>query len=56
MTATAPTLAPASRWRRRRVLPGFGLTLGFTLSYLALIVLIPLLVLFIQAAGVDGRR
>jgi sulfate transport system permease protein len=56
MTATAPTLAPASRWRRRRVLPGFGLTLGFTLSYLALIVLIPLLVLFIQAAGVGWGK
>ena len=56
MTATAPTLAPAPRWRRRRVLPGFGLTLGFTLSYLALIVLIPLLVLFVQAAGVGWGK
>jgi sulfate transport system permease protein len=56
MTATAPTLAPAPRWRRRRVLPGFGLTLGFTLSYLALIVLIPLLVLFGQAAGVGWGK
>ena len=56
MTATAPPLAPASIWRRRRVLPGFGLTLGFTLSYLALIVLIPLLVLFIQAAGVGWAK
>jgi len=37
-------------------LPGFGLTLGFTLSYLALIVLIPLLVLFGQAAGVGWGK
>ena len=37
-------------------MPGFGLTLGFTLSYLALIVLIPLLVLFIQAAGVGWGK
>src|SRR3954468_903841 len=51
-TATAMT----SVWRRRRVLPGFGLTLGFTLSYLALIVLIPLLVLFVQAAGVGWGK
>ena len=29
-------------WQRRRVLPGFGLTLGFTLTYLSLLVLIPL--------------
>jgi len=37
-------------------LPGFGLTLGFTLSYIALIVLIPLLVLFVQAAGVGWGK
>ncbi|MCC6405524.1 MAG: sulfate ABC transporter permease subunit CysT [Planctomycetes bacterium] len=30
-----------SRSRRARVLPGFGLTLGFTLAYLGLIVLLP---------------
>lgn len=34
--------APRWRWRRPSVLPGFGLTLGFTLVYLSLIVLIPL--------------
>ena len=45
----------APRWpQRRRVLPGFGLTLGITVGYLGLIVLIPLLVLFIQSAAV-GR-
>jgi sulfate transport system permease protein len=32
------------------VLPGFGLTLGFTLLYLSLMVLIPLSALFIQTA------
>jgi len=32
---------------RRSVLPGFGLTLGFTITYLSLIVLIPLSGLFI---------
>jgi sulfate transport system permease protein len=46
----------APRGRRRRVLPGFGLTLGFTLTYLSLIVLIPLAVLFVQAAGAGGAR
>ena len=35
---------------------GFRPTLGFTLSYLTLIVLIPLLVLFIQAAGVGWTK
>jgi sulfate transport system permease protein len=29
-------------WRQRSVLPGFGLTMGFTLFYLSLLVLIPL--------------
>ncbi len=32
----------------KRVLPGFGLTLGFTLTYLSLIVLIPLSALFFK--------
>ena len=36
--------------RRRRVLPGFGLTLGVTLLYLSLIVLIPLSATFLKAA------
>jgi sulfate transport system permease protein len=37
-------------------LPGFGVTLGFTLAYLSLIVLIPLAGVFVKAAGlgVDG--
>jgi len=48
--------APRPQWRRRRVLPGFGLTLGFTLTYLSLIVLIPLLVLFFQAAGAGWSK
>lgn len=36
---------------RRSVIPGFGLTLGFTLTYLSVIVLIPLAVLFWRSAG-----
>jgi sulfate transport system permease protein len=34
----------------RRVLPGFGLSLGFTLAYLSLIVLVPLAAVFIKTA------
>lgn len=37
--------------RIRRVIPGFGLSLGFTISYLSLIILIPLAALFIKAGG-----
>ena len=32
------------------VIPGFGLTLGYTLVYLSLIVLIPLAAMFVHAA------
>ena len=38
---------------KRRVIPGFGLSMGFTISYLSLIILIPLLALFLNAAGVS---
>ena len=33
---------PAWTFRRPSVIPGFGLTLGYTLTYLTLVVLIPL--------------
>lgn len=42
----APTLSPAAR----RVLPGRNLTLGFTLAYLGLIVLLPLSAAFLKTA------
>jgi sulfate transport system permease protein len=46
--------APA--WKRPSVIPGFGLTLGFTLTYLGLIVLIPLggLILRSSSLGFSG--
>src|SRR5690349_2578043 len=37
--------------RRHRVLPGFGLSLGITLSYLAVLVVIPLSTLFLKSSG-----
>jgi sulfate transport system permease protein len=48
--------AAIERPRRRRrsrksIIPGFGLTMGFTLAWLSLIVLIPLTALFLRAAG-----
>ncbi len=33
-----------------RVLPGFGITLGFAIGYLSLIVLIPLAAVFLKTA------
>jgi len=35
--------------RRRTIIPGFGLTLGFTITYLCLVVLIPLSAVFIRS-------
>jgi len=43
--------SPVQLWLRRRTLPGFGVTLGFTLVYLSLIVLIPLSSAFVRASG-----
>ncbi|MCH4247088.1 sulfate ABC transporter permease subunit CysT [Acinetobacter populi] len=42
--------------RQSRVIPGFGLSLGFTLAYLSLIVIIPLSAVFIKSMGIgwDG--
>src|SRR5476651_1603337 len=40
--------APPSRWRNPSALPGFGLSLGFTLFYLSAIVLVPLAALIIR--------
>jgi sulfate transport system permease protein len=37
----------------RSILPGFGLSLGFTLAYLGLIVLVPLSAAFLKAAGMN---
>jgi sulfate/thiosulfate transport system permease protein len=45
-----------SRGPRRRVLPGFGLTLGFTLTYLSLLVLLPLGGLALRARGTTGAE
>jgi sulfate/thiosulfate transport system permease protein len=40
----------AYAWKKRRILPGFGVALGFTLLYLSLIVLIPLSTIFLKTA------
>jgi sulfate transport system permease protein len=50
-----PSPLPVSARRRKRmrggsVLPGFGLSLGFTLLYLALVILIPLSTVFLKSA------
>lgn len=44
-------MASTSTWKQPSILPGFGLTLGYTLFYLLLIVLIPLSGLFVSTAA-----
>lgn len=39
-----------------RVLPGFGLTLGFSVAYLSLVVLVPLSALLINSTGLDWAK
>ena len=41
--------------KQTRVLPGFGLSLGFTLAYLSLIVLIPLAAVFIRSMDIGWQ-
>jgi sulfate transport system permease protein len=53
MSSTSLT---AGRWRRPSVLPGFGLTFGFSLAWLTLIVLIPLATIFLKAAGMGWSQ
>ena len=52
MAALAPLIV---RGRRKRVMPGFGLGLGYTLAWLGLIVLIPLAGLFIKGGGLGWQ-
>jgi sulfate transport system permease protein len=42
--------------KRHSVLPGFGLTFGYAVLYLALIVLIPLAALFLKAASIEPGK
>ena len=57
-TRTTVTARPgaAGRRRRPRVIPGFGLTMGLTMSYLGLIVLIPLSILFFRSMGIPAQE
>ena len=52
------TAAPARRRHRRpkSVIPGFGITMGLTLTWLGLVVLLPLSALFIKTSEVSLER
>ena len=42
--------------RSRNVIPGFGLTMGYTIVYLSLIALIPLSTIFVKTTGMGWHR
>lgn len=44
----------AFQFKKRSVLPGFGLTFGYTIFYLSLIVLIPVGALFVKSASLSA--
>ena len=44
------------KFRRRSIIPGFGLTLGFTIFYLSLVVLVPLSATFFAASKVGWHQ
>lgn len=54
--ANIPTALAQPRRQTRRVLPGFGLTLGVTVAYLSLMVLLPLMAVFITASGLTFQQ
>jgi sulfate/thiosulfate transport system permease protein len=54
--AAAGSLKRAARLKQPSVLPGFGLSLGYTLLYLGLLVLVPLGGLVLKAASVSPEQ
>ena len=54
MSAAVPGPGSGRAGVRRRVLPGFGPSLGFTLTYLSLLVLIPLAGIFLRSSRMTG--
>jgi sulfate/thiosulfate transport system permease protein len=53
---TLPGVALPSRGGSRKVLPGFNLTLGYTVLYLSLIVLVPLSALVLKSCTLSGAQ
>src|SRR5476649_1837437 len=45
-----PVMGPRSHFKNPGILPGFGISLGFTVTYLSLIVLIPLSAILLKTA------
>ncbi|MEK3796389.1 sulfate ABC transporter permease subunit CysT [Paenibacillus sp. FSL R7-0204] len=50
------TTKAAARTVRRRLLPGFGITMGFSVLYLSLVVLLPLSALLFNSTGLSWAK
>ncbi|MDF2669191.1 MAG: sulfate transporter [Paenibacillus sp.] len=46
----------AKGWKKRSIIPGFGISMGFTVMYLSLIVLFPLSAIFIKTSGMGWAK
>ncbi len=55
MSAAVGANRPRARYTPHRVLPGFRLTLGFTVLYLGLFVLMPLSAIFVKVTGLGWQ-
>ncbi|GAB7389025.1 sulfate ABC transporter permease subunit CysT [Bacillaceae bacterium] len=49
-------MAKGKRHRNRGIIPGWGLTFGYTLTYLSLLVLLPLSVIFVKASSLSWEQ
>jgi sulfate transport system permease protein len=56
VSIAVPVRAPTRRAVRTNVLPGFGLSLGYTLVYLSLVVLIPLAALALKTSTLSWQQ
>lgn len=56
LNMSSAALAPRKARSAKRVLPGFGLTLGYTIFYLSIIVLIPLVALLFKSFSLTWEQ
>lgn len=49
-------MARIQTWKRNSVLPGFGISLGFTMFYISLLVILPLTMIFINTAAAPWSK
>jgi sulfate/thiosulfate transport system permease protein len=53
---TGPSIAPAAKRAAAKVIPGFSLTMGYTITYLSLVALIPLSTILLKTVGMGWER